>query len=537
MRNFKDLIIYEVYLRSFKDSNGDGIGDFNGLREKLDYLQSLGINTVWVSPCYKSPNFDNGYDISNYQEISEEFGTINDFKKLLSEMHKRNMKLIMDLVVNHTSTEHKWFLEAKKSRENPYHDFYIWADRPLNKWKSCFGGSAWEYNEETKEYYLHSFSPQQADLNWENPNVRKACKDIVKFWVELGVDGFRCDVLDFISKDLRKNKMYGGKNLHAYIKQLFSGKELSGIFTLGECQSNKKNIKDICGKNRSELSAVFQFDHIELGRKTKYLSASPNYNRLKKILTSWQNFTQKNNLDYVLFTDNHDQPYYLSRMGDKTHRYQCATMLCALFFLLKGIPVIYQSQEYGSINPYYNKISDFNDVETINYYNMHKNDFPKEELMERINFSSRDNTRRPITWNTDKESAYGFSAHQPWLKVNTNAEKINIEKDLNAQQSVLRFYQDVLTLRKTEKVIRYGSFIDLTKLHKNCFIYKRLYQNKDIIVVCNFQKPKTIHLKSIVNPSDYQCILSNYKEKPSFSPKFSPYEIRVFRKTKQKKNT
>lgn len=239
---FLDMVVYEVYPRSFKDSNGDGVGDLNGLREKLDYLADLGVNAIWLCPCYKSPNFDNGYDISDYRKIAEEFGTLEDWKKLQSELHARGMKLIMDLVVNHTSSEHFWFKEACKSRDNPYHDYYIWADKPRNDWESVFGGSAWEYNPQTEEYYLHSFAVQQPDLNWENPAVRKECCDVVDFWTELGVDGFRCDVLDYISKDFEKDKMYDGPRLHEYIRQLFARKETAHLFTIGECQSNEKNI-------------------------------------------------------------------------------------------------------------------------------------------------------------------------------------------------------------------------------------------------------------------------------------------------------
>ena len=523
MKNFNDLIIYQIYLRSFKDTNNDGIGDFNGVREKLDYLQSLGVNAIWLSPFYQSPNYDNGYDISDYKKVSSEFGTMDDLKRLFVDMRKRDIQIIIDLVVNHTSIHHAWFQEARKSRDNPYHDYYIWAETPPNTWKSVFGGSAWEYNEPTKEYYLHSFAVEQADLNWENSKVRKACKEIVEFWVDFGVDGFRCDVLDFISKDFKRGKMYDGPKLHRYIKELFSGEKLKDIFTIGECQSGKNNIELICGKDRKELSCVFQFDHISLGRKTKYIPAKPNYKKLKNTLVNWQKFTQKRNLNYVLFTDNHDQPYYLSRMGNEKKRYYSATMLCACFYLLKGIPVIYQTQEYGSINPYYNDISYFKDIETLNYYSSHRK---SKELLQKINFSSRDNTRRPFAWNSDKKSCFGFSESKCWIAPNTNANKINLQNDVSSKKSVFSFYKSVLSLRNNNEVVRYGDFTDETKNNANCFIYKRKYKNQSLIVVCNFDKKNTISVAEYSN--DYTLVLSNYTKRSPFDNNFLPFEVRVY---------
>ena len=527
MKNFNDLIIYEIYLRSFKDSNGDGVGDFNGVREKLDYLQELGVNAIWLSPCYESPNFDNGYDISNYTQVSKEYGNINDLQCLLDDMHKRNMKLIMDLVVNHTSIYHPWFQEAKKSRDNPYHDYYIWADKPLNQWKSVFGGSAWEYNKDTDEYYLHSFAKEQADLNWENKKVRQQCKKIVEFWTDFGVDGFRCDVLDFIAKDFVKNKMYDGPKLHEYIKELFSGRRLNNLFTIGECQSKAENIEKICGKDRKELTTVFQFDHIRLGVKDKYKFNKLNLNKLKKTLVKWQEFCQEKDLYYTIFTDNHDQPYFLSRIASENNRYYASTMLCACFFLLKGIPVFYQTQEYGSINPFYDDIKQFNDVETINYYNANQG---VKFLLQKVNTGSRDNTRRPFAWTNKKRDNFGFSTGKPWIAVNSNAKEINLETDTQARLSVFKFYQAIISLRNHYECIRYGDFINISKNKRNCFIYERKYKNQSIIVVCNFDKEKTIRLPNDLQTDNYRLVLSNIPDCSPLDSRFKPFEVRVFLK-------
>ena len=352
-QDYLNLIVYQIYPRSFFDSNGDGIGDLNGIKQKIPHLKELGINAVWICPCYKSPNYDNGYDISDYRDIMDEFGNLSDWKSLAAELHSNGIKIIMDLVVNHTSSQHFWFKQARSSKNNPYHDYYIWADKPLTDWTACFGGSAWEYNEATNEYYLHSFAVQQPDLNWENPKVRKECCDVVDFWVDLGVDGFRCDVLDFISKDFKQNKMLNGPHLHEYIRQLFGREKVKHVFTVGECQSDVKSICDICGKNRDELKSVFQFEHIGLGRSDKYTPAPYTGNDIKNVLVKWQNFTAEHDLLYILFTDNHDQPFYISRLGnDKELRYECATAYCGMFYLLKGIPFIYQGQEFGSVNSY-----------------------------------------------------------------------------------------------------------------------------------------------------------------------------------------
>lgn len=525
-----DFVIYEIYIRSFKDSNGDGIGDLNGVIEKLDYLLDLGVNALWLSPCYQSPNFDNGYDISDYKDIMQEFGTLDDWKTLLSKAHALGMKIIMDLVVNHTSSLHPWFLAARSSKENPYHDYYIWADAPKNDWQSLFGGSAWEFNPTTKEYYLHSFAVQQPDLNWENPNVRKACQEIVDFWVDLGVDGFRCDVLDFISKDFEQDKMFNGPRLHEYLQELFNREKTWHLFTVGECQSDEQSIVDICGKDRGELTTVFQFEHIHFGHLNKYKPTGFSLDTMRDTLVKWQYFCIEKDLIYMLFTDNHDQTFYLSRIGnDKEFRYECATALATAFYLLKGVPLLYQGQEFGSVNSYYDCMEEFNDVESIQYYKMNAQNTPKKKLMEEVNFGSRDNTRRPIAWTSDEKTSFGFSTATPWLKPPTQAKLINAEKDRNAEKSVWRFYKKLLAFRKENECIRYGDFNDLT-VQKDCFVFERTYGADKCVVLCNFNNEKEIILPKELNEHDYIYALGNYKDGKPFCNTFRPFEVAVYKR-------
>ena len=527
---YLDLVLYQVYPRSFYDSNGDGIGDLNGLRLKLDYLQELGVNAIWLSPCYKSPNFDNGYDISDYRDIASDFGTLEEWKLLVQDMHSRGMKLLMDLVVNHTSSEHFWFTEAKKSRDNPYHDYYVWADEPLTDWRSIFGGSAWEYNEATKEYYLHSFAIQQPDLNWENPKVRKEACDIVDFWVDLGVDGFRCDVLDFISKDFKEDKMFNGPRLHEYVNQLFGRDKVKHLFTIGECQSDEKSIYNICGKDRDELTTVFQFDHIGIGRKNKYTPRDFSYDELRDTLVKWQYFSAKNELLYMLFTDNHDQPYYLSRVGnDKELRYESATALATAFYMLKGIPLIYQGQEFGSVNSFFNDIHCFNDIETVNYFNERVYNEPLDLLINEINYGSRDNTRRPLAWTNDESSSFGFTSSKPWLQMSTRASEVNLQNDLASKKSIFKFYKKLLQLRKNSLAIRRGEFKDHTNAQTDCFVFERSIDNESIFVICNFKEQKHVKLPKCLNENDYSLVLSNYTDGITILNEFKPFEVRIYK--------
>mgnify|MGYP001851385742 FL=1 len=518
--SFLNLIVYQIYPRSFNDANGDGIGDIKGITEKLDYLCELGINAVWLSPCYKSPNCDNGYDISDYRDIMNEFGTLDDWKEMISEMHKRGIKLIMDFVANHTSIEHEWFIQARSSRQNPYHDYYIWRDEVPNDWQSVFGGSAWEYNEATNEYYLHSFAIGQPDLNWENPKVRKEMVDVIDYWVDMGTDGFRCDVLDYISKDFDKGLMNNGPKLHEYIKELFGREKVKKIFTVGECLSDERDIVNICGEQRNELKCIFQFDHFAVGRtEDKFKRVAFTIGEIRNILVKWQYFTESNELLYTLFTDNHDQAHYISRLGnDKELRYECATMYAAMFYLLKGIPFIYQGQEFGTPDPYYNSIDNFNDVETFNYFNTHRNE---KDVMNRINFGSRDNQRRPMCWNNTRN--YGFSnGDKTWTALHSRGAEINLENDKKNSKSVLEFYKKILALRNNSKTIKYGKFKDLTN-GNGCFAYSRTLGEETITVVCNFEKEQQIYG---LQESAYH--LGNYGTERKINGNYKPYEVAVY---------
>ncbi len=522
-----DLIIYQIYPRSFYDTNGDGIGDLKGVMQKLDYLCDLGVNAIWLCPCYKSPLEDNGYDVSDYRDILDDFGTLDDAKQLIAEMHKRGMKLIMDLVPNHTSSEHPWFRESRKSRDNPYSDYYCWYDEPQNDWKASFGGDAWQYDEARQQYYLHSFAVGQPDLNWDNPKVVKEMQDIVDFWVDLGVDGFRIDVIDNISKDLKSPRKCLGPHIHEYIHALFGRPSCAHLFTVGECACDDiDEVVKHCGEDRHELVTLFQFEHNEVGRNGKWFP-SKDEEKLKKlrgILNKWQMLTAENDIIYSLFTDNHDQNFFLSRAADdKELRYESATALATIFYLLKGVPFIFQGQEFGSVGSEFDSLSDFRDIETYNYYHMNlgKNGQTHESLMEQINFGSRDNTRRPVAWSGDAFS--GFSTSEPWITLPSRSKEIHLEKDLSSEKSIFRFYQQLLALRNTSEAIRYGSYRMLNREEDNFFIYERALGDESYVVVCNFEKEASIALPN------GKLVLTNYARTDGDAKPFRPYEVAVYR--------
>lgn len=523
-KRFLDWNVYQIYPRSFMDSNGDGIGDLNGITRKLDYLKELGINAVWLSPCYKSPNCDNGYDISDYRDIMDEFGSLDDWKAMIKAMHDRGIKLIMDFVANHTSSEHEWFKQARSSRDNPYHDYYIWRDEIPNDWQSVFLGSAWEYNAPTDEYYLHSFAIGQPDLNWENPEVRREMAGVIDYWVDLGVDGFRCDVLDFIAKDFDKGIMNNAPHLHGYIKELFGRDKVKHIFTVGECSMGEDKIADICGEDRNELKCIFQFDHLGLGRTgDKFERAAPDTDGLRDTLVKWQYFTEKNGLLYTLVTDNHDQAHYISRGGDdKNGRYETAAMYAAMFYLLKGIPFIYQGIEFGTPDPHYADLKDFDDVETYNYYDAHKSELSHEALMRRINFGSRDNARRPMCWNGAKN--YGFStADKTWIPLHSRGAEVNLENDKNSRKSVFGFYKKLLALRNESVAVKLGRFDDLTR-GDGYFAYTRTHGDEQILVVCNFDKAR-----EIAGLPDGEYLFGNGDGARATNGGYAPFETAIYR--------
>ena len=524
-QDFLKLVIYQIYPRSFKDSNHDGIGDLKGVIEKLDYLQSLGVNAIWLCPCYKSPNDDHGYDISDYRDIMDEFGNMNDMKRLIAELHDRNMKLILDLVPNHTSTAHKWFRESRLSKDNPYNDYYYWFDEPQNDWKSCFGGSAWEYDEVRGQYYLHSYAVSQADLNWECPAVVREMQDIVDFWVDLRVDGFRCDVIDQISKDWKHNRNMFGPRLHEFIHDLFGRDKTAHLFTVGECWCNDlEEVYRHTASERGELSTVFQFDHMGCGREDKFIRKPPDLREVRDIITNWETLDEEHDLLYTLFTDNHDQPQFISRVTDYSpFRYEAATMLATMFYLLRGVPVIYQGQEFGMTAGHYDSIEDFDDIESINFYHEFRKTMSHEEAMKRINFGSRDNTRRPMCW--DDSEYGGFSDHKPWITLHSEAKRENLKTDLSSDKSVFRFYQKLLQLRASSKTVLYGTFELLSKKEDHFCIYKREWEGEQLLVVCNFEQPSEIITDTPVG----KPLLTNDPSRTAINGCYAPYEAAVFR--------
>ena len=518
-----DLVVYQIYPRSFKDSNGDGVGDLRGIISKLDYIKSLGANAVWLCPVFKSPQCDNGYDISDYRDIDPLFGSMTDMEELIAEAHEKGIKVIMDFVANHTSSEHEWFRRARSSREDPYHDYYYWAEKPLNDWRSVFGGSAWEYNEATKEYYLHSFAVGQPDVNWNNPKVREEYKAIVDFWVEKGVDGFRCDVLDRISKDFEKNIEANGPHLHEYIREVFGRDHLLGLYTVGEAETTEESILATCGQDRRELKSVFQFSHLTVGRKGRYTPAPHSLDEVKEILVSWQNFTAKHDLLYVLLTDNHDRPWFNSRVGnDRELRYESATDIATMVFLLKGIPFIYEGQEIGCANSHFDDLSAFDDVECLGYYKEMQGKCDEVTLLEEINFGSRDNTRRPFAW--DASEGYGFtSADKPWLPYATRSEDINLAADLASGKSVWRYYRDILSLRREKAALRYGEYKQLMPEKKDCYVFAREYDGERILVVCNFENKQ-----EITGLPEGKLLLSNARRNSGVNGEYAAYECAVW---------
>ena len=518
-----DLVVYQIYPRSFKDSNGDGIGDLPGILSELDYFCSLGVNALWLCPIFKSPQCDNGYDVSDYQDIDPMYGTMADFDRLLAAAHERGIKIILDLVANHTSSEHPWFREARSSKDNPYHDYYYWADKPLTDWKAEFGGSAWEFNPPTGEYYLHSFAVGQPDVNWTNPKVREEYKAIVDFWVKKGVDGFRCDVLDHISKDFEKGLKRNGPHLHEYIRELFGRDHLTDLYTVGEAETTEESILATCGQDRKELKSVFQFSHLWVGRKGRYLPAPHRLEEVKSILVDWERFTAKHDLLYILLTDNHDRPWFNSRVGnDGALRYESATNIATMVYLLKGIPFLYQGQEIGCANSHFSDISSFNDVECLGYYEEMKGQTEQKELMEQINFGSRDNTRRPFAW--DGTEGHGFTtASLPWLPYATRSDEINLATDQASEKSVWNYYRDLLKMRREHPAIRHGTWRQLKSRKEDCFLYLREGEGEKILVVCNFE-----NAQSIIGLPKGKLLLSNARRTAGTNGEYAPYECAVY---------
>ncbi len=447
---WKEAVVYQVYPRSFKDSNNDGIGDLRGIIEKIDHLDQLGVDAVWLNPVYKSPNDDNGYDISDYQAIMDEFGTMEDLEELMELLHQRNIKLIMDLVLNHSSDEHQWFKESRQSKDNPYRDYYIWRDGknggPPNNWKAFFGGSAWKYDQKTDQYYLHLFSPKQPDLNWENPKVREEIYEMINWWLEKGVDGFRLDVINLISKDQRfpdgkKEGLAGheyfanGPRVHEFIKEMAANTfNKYEAMTVGETPFvDKEEAIKFVKEEREEFSMVIPFEHLEFDRKEGWDKITDwDLTELKDLMSEWQYKLQENNGWTSLYFCNHDQPRIVSRYGDDgKYRKESAKMLGTMLHTLRGTPFIYQGEEIGMTNISFDSLTDFDDIETRGYIKelQEKDQLTQKEILEIANYRTRDNARTPMHWDDSKYA--GFSESEPWLKMNSNYPEINVEKDLN----------------------------------------------------------------------------------------------------------
>lgn len=538
---WKESVVYQVYPRSFNDSNGDGIGDLRGIIEKLDYLKELGIDVIWLSPVYKSPNDDNGYDISDYEDIMDEFGTMEDMDGLIKEGNKRGIKILMDLVVNHTSDEHKWFIEAKKSKDNPYRDYYIWRD-PVNReepndLRSTFSGSAWQYDETTGQYYLHLFSKKQPDLNWENEEVRNRIYKMMNFWIDKGIGGFRMDVIELIGKIPDKKVTHNGPKLHEYIREMnkktFGGKDL---LTVGETWGCTTEIaKKYSNPDDSELSMIFQFEHILLDQqpgKEKWDLKSLELLDLKRALSRWQVELEGTGWN-SLFWNNHDVPRIVSRWGnDKEYRVESAKMLATLLHGMKGTPYIYQGEELGMTNVRFESLEDYKDIETLNMYNERKKQgYTHEEIMLSIYTKGRDNARTPMQWD-DSQNA-GFTSGQPWLKVNPNYKEINAESQLKDENSIFNYYKKLIKIRKSNSVVVYGKYELMLEENKEIFAYTRTLENEMLLVICNFIGNETeFVLERKFEFKSKELLISNYNvnENDSIeSIELKPYEARIYK--------
>ena len=543
---WKEGVVYQIYPRSFKDASGNGIGDIYGIIEKLDYIKSLGVNMIWICPIYSSPNDDNGYDISDYRKISEEFGGNKAFDILLEEMHKRDLKLIMDLVANHSSDEHRWFEESKKGEDNPYHDYYFWKkgkkEIPPNNWLSVFSGSAWEWDSNLNKYYLHSFTKKQPDLNWENPKVRDEIYDVLNFWFSKGVDGFRMDVISFISKrldfpsakegatlsEMMENIYANGPRIHEFLKEM-NKKVLSkyDIVTVGEGPGvNLKTGLKYVDENEKELDMVFHFDHLQIdfGPEGKFDPQPIDFIKFKKVFSDWDSLLKNKGWNSI-FLGNHDFSRIVSRFGnDKKYRNESAKLLATLLMTLRGTPYVYQGDEIGMTNVKYPSIEHYDDIETRNAWKEAKEQNKDMDIfLKGVHRQSRDNARTPMQWDDSKFA--GFSITKPWLDVNANYNKINVELEQNNLDSILNYYREIIRIRKNNSTLIYGDFLDLEPSNEKLYIYKRWDQQKTYFIVLNFSDDKVQW--DINNFESMRLVISNYK-KSVYTKLFNPWEARVY---------
>jgi len=545
---WKESVIYQIYPRSFCDSNGDGIGDINGIRSKLDYIQSLGVNVIWLSPIYSSPNDDNGYDISNYKDIMKEFGTMEDYDALLKEAHEHGLRIVMDLVVNHTSDEHEWFIESRSSKDNPKRDYYIWRDpkdgKEPNNWGSCFSGSAWEFDERTGMYFLHCFSKKQPDLNWDNPKVRDEVFDMMTWWCEKGIDGFRMDVISMISKpeglpDAPKteNELYGGcfltcngPHVHEYLQEM-NERVLSkyDLITVGECAGvNIEEAKKYANAEGTELNMVFQFEHMDIdsdenGKWTKKRISLPLW---KANLSKWQEELAETAWN-SLYLDNHDQPRIVSRLGDDSPK--SAKCIATMLHMMQGTPYVYQGEELGMTNCPFESIDDYRDIESINaYHELTEAGLREpEELLECIARRSRDNARTPIQWSAGENA--GFSTGTPWIKVNPNYKEINAEAEVDNPDSVFTYYQRLIELRRNSEwtnLIVYGDYKLLLPDDEQIYAYTRELEEQKLVCVCNLSdREAELDITGLAKIAKNQLIANDnslsYRQKMILPPWFA----------------
>lgn len=551
---WKESVVYQIYPRSFKDSNGDGIGDLQGIISKLDYLKELGVGVIWLSPVYESPNDDNGYDISDYKAIMDEFGTMEDWEELLEGLHSRGMKLMMDLVVNHSSDEHAWFMESRKSQDNPYRDYYIWrpgkdGNEP-NNWTSFFSGSAWQYDETTDEYFLHLFSKKQPDLNWENPVLRTEIYDMMKWWLDKGVDGFRMDVINLISKEDGLPSTPGGKKfdwggdyfmngprVHEYLQEM-NREVLSNydMMTVGECPgASPEDAARYANEEGTELNMIFTFEHMDLdsGLGGKWDLKDWSLADLKQVMTKWQKDLEGRGWN-SLYLNNHDQPRMVSRFGDdQEYRVESAKMLATFLHMLQGTPYIYQGEELGMTNVAFDSLEEYNDIEIHNMYREKVTEGGEDHntIMEAIYRKGRDNARTPMQWD-DSEHA-GFTTGTPWLKVNPNYKEINAENALKDPMSIYYYYKELNRLRKEHDIIVYGTYDLILDDHEQLYAYTRTLGEEKLVILCNFTGedaaftlPEGLHFESS------SLLIGNYENDEKHlveNGKLKPYEARVYK--------
>lgn len=543
---WKEAVIYQIYPRSFADSNGDGIGDLNGITAHLDYLETLGIDVIWLSPVYKSPNDDNGYDISDYRDIMDDFGTMEDFDRLLAEAHRHHIRIVMDLVVNHTSDEHAWFIESRSSRDNPHRDYYIWKEpkdgKEPNNWGAWFGGSAWELDEHTGMYYLHCFSRKQPDLNWENPKVRDEVFDMMNWWCEKGIDGFRMDVISMISKDPSfpdgpvEDGLYGslapyvcnGPHVHEYLQEM-NRRVLShyDLLTVGEAAGvTIEEARKYANNEGTELGMVFQFEHVELvkGPIGKWSDQKPKLRDFRRVMNKWQ-YELEGKAWNSLFLDNHDQPRVVSRFANDSEQYRVvsAKMIATCLHMLKGTPYVYQGEELGMTNAYFDKLEDYRDIESINAFHQYVDNglVKAEDMMRYLKEISRDNARTPMQWDASPNA--GFTTGTPWIRVNPNYKEINAAACTADPDSVFHYYQELIRLRHTLPIIVYGTFRGLLEDSETIYAYQRLLDGQVLTVACNFTDQE--QACDLCEDPAARELISNYKTHKTGT--LQPYEARV----------